>query len=104
MMRSSISNGEPGRVSAALASASEIAVERLQRLEHRGLRDFELGEQMRGTVLQRLERADRLAELPALFEVAERACECLLAQSGQFGGDRGAAHVEQAFEQRPAAI
>ena len=84
--------------------AIEISIERLQRLEHRGLGDFELGEQMRGAVLQRLERANRLAELPALLEVAERAGECLLAQSGQLGGDRGAAHVEHAFEQRPAAI
>ena len=68
-----------------------ISVERLQRLEHRGPRDFDFGEQVRGAVLQRLELADQLAELLALLEVVERACEASSRQSGQLGGDRGAA-------------
>ena len=59
---------------------------------------------MRGAMLQGLERADRLAELLALLEVGERAAERLLAQSGQLGGDGGAADIERGFENRPTVI
>src|SRR5258708_10408207 len=55
-------------------------------------------------MLQRMEFADRLAELLALLEVIDRAAEYLLAQAHHFGGDRTAADIEHAFQQRPALI
>src|SRR6267378_4354794 len=61
--------------------------------------DFDLDIKLRGAMLQRLEFADRLAELLALLEVANGAAEHLLAEPDHFGGHRAAADIEYAFKQ-----
>ena len=49
------------------SARSRAAVEQLLRLHHHGLGNFDLGIEVRGAVLQRLELADQLAELLALL-------------------------------------
>ena len=49
-------------------------------------------------MLQRLEFSDRLAELLALLEVADRAAEHFLADADHFGGDRATADIKHAFQ------
>ena len=55
-------------------------------------------------MLQRLEFADQLAELLAFLEVLDGAAEHFFAQAHHFGGDRAAADIEHAVEQRGALI
>ena len=55
-------------------------------------------------MLQRLEFADQLAELLALLQIGDGAAEHLLAEADHFGGDRAAADIEHAFQQRTALI
>ncbi len=88
----------------AAAALLEIAVQRLQRLQHRGAGDLDIDIELGGAVLQRLEFADQLAELLALLEIRDGAAEHLLAQAHHFGGHRAAADIEHAFQQRPALI
>ena len=59
----------------AFAGVIEIAVERLQRLQHRGAGDLDIDIELGGAVLQRLEFADQLAELLALLEIRHGAAE-----------------------------
>ena len=83
----------------AAAGLFEIAVERLQRLQHRGAGDLDLDIKLRGAVLQRLEFADQFAELLALLEVADGAAEHFLAEPDHFRGHRATADIEHAFQQ-----
>src|ERR1700730_320578 len=83
---------------------AEISVQRLQRLQHRGAGDLDLDIELRGAMLQRLEFADRLAELLALLEIADGAGEHLLAQSHHFRRHRAAADIQQTFKKRITLI
>src|SRR5258707_14086481 len=55
-------------------------------------------------MLQRREFADRLAELLALLEVADRAAEPLLAEPDHFGSHRAPADIEHAVQELMALV
>ncbi len=55
-------------------------------------------------MLQRLELADRLAELLAILEIGHGAAEHLLAQPHHFGGDDATSDIEHIIQQRGALI
>ena len=55
-------------------------------------------------MLQRLERADQLAELHAGLHVVDRGVERLLREADLLGGHRRRSAVEHLVEQSPAAI
>src|SRR6202012_1678779 len=57
-----------------------------------------------GAMLQRLELADRFAELLALLEIADGAAEDLFAETDHFRGHRAAADIEHALQQAMALI
>src|SRR6185437_1734539 len=82
----------------------EIAIERLQRLQHGGAGDLDLDVELRGAMLQRLEFADQLAELLALLEVIDGAAEHFLRQTDHFSCHRATADIQHTLEQRPALI
>src|SRR3954465_9001810 len=65
----------------------------LQRHEHVG-----------GTVLQRLETADRHAELLAGLEILDRGLERLIHDADRFGADRGARFIDDALDQRQPVL
>src|SRR6266404_2311115 len=96
--------GSPGQARARLRHRDrrtgifKIRIQRLQRFEHRRAGDFDVDIELRGAVLQRLEFADRLAELLALLEVADRAAEYFFAEADHFGRHRATADIEHPFE------
>src|SRR4029078_3108841 len=77
----------------------KISIEHLQRFEHRRAGDLDVDIELRSAMLQRLEFADRLAELLALLEIADRAAEHLLTDADHFGGHRATADIEYALQQ-----
>ncbi len=55
-------------------------------------------------MLQRLEAADDLAELAAVFQVLRGAGERFLANAAELGCHRRASDIQDAIEQRPAVV
>ena len=65
---------------------------------------LDLAEQMRGAMLQRLERADLGAELLTLAQVAERALEGFFRNAEQLRREHGTAGVEDCIEHDGALV
>src|ERR1039458_4163810 len=76
----------------------------IERLQHRSAGDLDIDIKLRGAVLQRLEFADRLAELLTLLEVADGAAKYFLAETDHFRGHRAAPDIKHAFQQSMALI
>ena len=81
-----------------------LRVERLQRAQHDRAHQLDLAEQMRGAMLQRLERADLHAELLALAQVGERALERFFRDAEHLGREHGAAGIEHGVEHDGALV
>ena len=79
-------------------------IEQLRGLERRGAGDLDLAIEMRGAVLQRLELADRFAELLALLKIIEGHRGSAGGDSDQLGRRAGAAGIQRPGQRLPAAV
>ena len=98
--------GAAGEGTARLArehGAVPARVERRTGPIHGGTRQLDRDQLVRGPVLQRLEAADRRAELLAQAQVGERLVEPRLHQSEQFGTGHHAGEVERRVHHRFAS-
>jgi len=81
-----------------------LRVERLQRREHERSGQLDLAEQVRGPMLQGLERADLDSELLTLAQIGQRTLEGFIGHTQELGCKNGSPRIERRIEHEGSLI